>query len=50
MVWVNPRKAAPGYAPLVGGMAAALPYVDAFVSGHSVAALEELVAAVGTGA
>src|SRR5947209_1326242 len=50
VVWVNPRKAAPGYAPLVGGMAAALPYVDAFVSGHSVAALEELVAAVGTGA
>ena len=25
VVWVNPRKAAPGYAPLVGGMAAALP-------------------------
>ena len=24
IVWVNPRRAAPGYAPLVGGMAAAL--------------------------
>jgi uncharacterized protein with von Willebrand factor type A (vWA) domain len=47
IVWVNPRKAAPGYAPLVGGMAAALPYVDAFVSGHSLAALEQVVAAVG---
>ena len=23
VVWVNPRKAAPGYAPLVGGMAGA---------------------------
>jgi uncharacterized protein with von Willebrand factor type A (vWA) domain len=46
IVWVNPRKAAPGYAPLVGGMAAALPYCDAFVSGHSVAALEQVVAAV----
>jgi uncharacterized protein len=46
IVWVNPRKAAPGYAPLVGGMAAALPYVDAFVSGHSLAALEQVVAAV----
>jgi uncharacterized protein len=46
IVWVNPRKAAPGYAPLVGGMAAALPLCDAFVSGHSLAALEEVVAAV----
>jgi uncharacterized protein with von Willebrand factor type A (vWA) domain len=46
VVWVNPRKAAPGYAPLVGGMAAALPFCDAFVSGHSLAALEEVVRAV----
>jgi uncharacterized protein with von Willebrand factor type A (vWA) domain len=46
IVWVNPRKAAPGYAPLVGGMAAALPFCDAFVSGHSLAALEWVVAAV----
>jgi uncharacterized protein len=45
-VWVNPRRAAPGFAPLVGGMAAALPYCDAFVSGHSLAALDEVVAAV----
>ena len=28
-------------------MAAALPYVDTFVSGHSLAALEQVVAAVG---
>jgi uncharacterized protein with von Willebrand factor type A (vWA) domain len=47
IVWVNPRRAAPGYVPLVGGMAAALPYVDAFVSGHSLAALQEVAAAVG---
>jgi uncharacterized protein len=46
IVWVNPRRAAPGYTPLAGGMAAALPYVDAFVSGHSLAALEQVVAAV----
>ena len=46
IVWVNPRKAATGYQPLVGGMAAALPYVDAFVSGHSVAALDEVLAAL----
>ncbi|HEY8914768.1 vWA domain-containing protein [Lacisediminihabitans sp.] len=46
IVWVNPRKVAPGYRPLVGGMAAALPYCDAFVSGHSLAALTELAAAI----
>jgi len=46
IVWVNPRKAAKGFAPLVGGMAAALPYCDAFVSGHSLAALEEVAAAI----
>ncbi|HEX8803534.1 MAG TPA: VWA domain-containing protein, partial [Acidimicrobiales bacterium] len=43
IVWVNPLKASPGYAPLARGMAAALPHVDAFVPGHSVAALEALV-------
>ena len=42
IVWVNPLKASPGYAPLAGGMAAALPYVDEFVEGHSLAALEQL--------
>jgi uncharacterized protein with von Willebrand factor type A (vWA) domain len=47
VVWVNPRKAAPGFAPVVGGMAAALPFCDAFVSGHSLAALTEVAAAVG---
>lgn len=46
IVWVNPRKAAPDFAPTVGGMAAALPYCDAFVSGHTYAALAELAAAV----
>jgi uncharacterized protein with von Willebrand factor type A (vWA) domain len=43
VVWVNPLKATPGYAPLARGMAAALPYVDEFVEGHSVASLERLV-------
>jgi len=46
IIWVNPRKAAPDYRPLVGGMAAALPYCDAFVSGHSYSALAELAAAI----
>jgi hypothetical protein len=42
LVWVNPLKASPGYAPLAGGMAAALPWVDEFVEGHAVASLEAL--------
>ncbi|MGH2927998.1 MAG: VWA domain-containing protein, partial [Solirubrobacteraceae bacterium] len=42
VVWVNPLKASPGYAPLVRGMAAALPYVDDFVEGHSVESMESL--------
>ncbi|QBI21774.1 VWA domain-containing protein [Egibacter rhizosphaerae] len=46
VVWANPRKARPGYAPLAGGIAAALPNVDDFVSGHSLAALEHLARVV----
>lgn len=46
VVWANPRKARPGYEPLAAGMAAALPHVDDFVEGHSLAALERLAARV----
>jgi uncharacterized protein with von Willebrand factor type A (vWA) domain len=46
IVWVNPLKASPGYAPLAQGMAAALPYVDEFVEGHSLAALERVAEAM----
>jgi len=46
VVWVNPRAAAESYEPRVAGMAAALPHVDAFVSGHSLAALDTLQAAL----
>jgi len=42
VVWCNPRAGRAGFAPLAGGLAAALPYVDDFVSGHSLAALEQL--------
>ncbi|HTW99535.1 MAG TPA: VWA domain-containing protein [Acidimicrobiales bacterium] len=42
VIWVNPLKATPGYAPLARGMAAALPYVDELVEGHSLASLEAL--------
>lgn len=42
VVWVNPLKVTPGYAPLARGMAAAMPFVDHFVEGHSLGALEHL--------
>jgi uncharacterized protein with von Willebrand factor type A (vWA) domain len=47
IVWVNPRAAAPGFVPRAGGMAAALPHCDALVSGHSLAALDEVAEAIG---
>lgn len=46
LIWVNPLKVTPGYAPLARGMAAALPHIDRFVEGHSVSALEELTALI----
>lgn len=49
VIWVNPRAASPRYEPLVGGMAVALPFVDALVSGHSLAAIDELLTAIAGG-
>ena len=46
LVWVNPLKATPGYEPLARGMAAALPFVDEFVEGHSLRSLADLAALV----
>lgn len=48
VVWVNPLKVTPGYAPLARGMAAALPHVDAFVEGHSLEAMEHLAREINT--
>lgn len=50
IVWVNPLKATEGYEPLARGMAAALPYVDHFVEGHSLSSLEALADLVGADA
>jgi len=47
IVWVNPRLSAPGFSVQSGGMVAALPYIDALVSGHSFEALGEVVEAIG---
>ncbi|HWB38503.1 MAG TPA: VWA domain-containing protein, partial [Rugosimonospora sp.] len=47
LIWVNPHAGRDGYEPLAGGMVAALPYLDDFVCGHSVAALADLVSVIG---
>ena len=46
VIWVNPLKSAPGYQPLAAGMAAALPHVDVFLSGHNFDSLQELAGAI----
>jgi uncharacterized protein len=46
IVWVNPRAAGRAFAPLSGGMKAALPHCDAVLSGHSLAALHAVVDAI----
>ncbi|MFC7403752.1 vWA domain-containing protein [Georgenia alba] len=46
VVWVNPHRGKAGYQPLQQGIAVALPYVDDFVAGHSMATFEDLLALV----
>ena len=43
VVWLNPRAGAPGYAPSVGAMAAAMPFVDDLLPA---ATLQDLVEAI----
>jgi uncharacterized protein len=47
VVWVNPLKGSPRYEPLARGMAAALPSVDVFLSGHNLESLSELSRTLG---
>ena len=42
IIWMNPLKVSPGYEPLAQGMAAALPFIDQFIEGHSLESLNEL--------
>jgi len=44
VIWANPLKGSPRYEPLARGMAAALPSVDVFLSGHNLESIEELAA------
>jgi uncharacterized protein len=41
--WVNPHAGVDGYLPVQSGIAAALPYIDRLLAGHSLATLQELL-------
>jgi hypothetical protein len=43
VIWVNPHAGKDGYAPVQGGIVAALPHLDELLAGHSLATLERLL-------
>jgi uncharacterized protein with von Willebrand factor type A (vWA) domain len=47
IVWLNPLQENPEYQPLARGMAAALPHIDLFASGHNLAEIEDTCSAIG---
>jgi uncharacterized protein with von Willebrand factor type A (vWA) domain len=49
IIWLNPRAAAPGFEPLVGSMAAALPFCDDFLPAHTVRAMTDVLDAIAEG-
>lgn len=46
VVWANPHRGKDGYAPVQQGIVAALPSIDHFVAGHSMAAYQELLGVI----
>jgi uncharacterized protein with von Willebrand factor type A (vWA) domain len=46
VVWVNPHVGKDGYLPVQQGIVAALPHVDDFVAGHSLATFADLIEVV----
>jgi len=44
LVWINPRVSAPGFEPLVGTMAAALPFCDELLPAHDFRSLAAVIA------
>jgi uncharacterized protein with von Willebrand factor type A (vWA) domain len=44
VIWINPRVAAPGFEPLVGTMAAALPFCDQLLPAHDFRSLAAVIA------
>jgi uncharacterized protein len=47
VIWMNPRVAAPGFEPVVGAMAAALPFCDAFLAAGDFRSLAAVVTELG---
>jgi uncharacterized protein with von Willebrand factor type A (vWA) domain len=47
IVWVNPHRGKAGYEAVQQGVVAALPHLDDFVAGHSLATYAELVEVIG---
>jgi uncharacterized protein with von Willebrand factor type A (vWA) domain len=47
VVWVNPHRGKRGFAPITGGMVAALPHLDELIAGHSLDSLTHLVEVIG---
>lgn len=43
VIWVNPHLGRPGYEPIQAGVRAALPHVDRFLAGHSIATLASVL-------
>jgi len=43
ILWSNPHRGKAGYLPVQGGIAAAFPYIDELVAGHSLATFAELL-------
>jgi len=47
VVWVNPHRGKDGYEPVQRGIAAALPYCDDFVDGHSLVSFAKVLEVIG---
>jgi uncharacterized protein len=43
VIWANPHRGKPGYAPIQTGILACLPHLDRMVAGHSLASFAELL-------
>jgi uncharacterized protein len=50
IIWVNPLAGDERYQPIARGMQMALPWVNRLMPGHTLAALEDVAAAIGSGA
>ncbi|MGO1165551.1 MAG: vWA domain-containing protein [Janibacter sp.] len=46
LIWANPHRGKPGYAPVQEGIKAVMPSLDGLVAGHSLAAFGELLEVV----